>query len=94
MKVIKKLTQRKIDDAVRKITKVWKFTDYLGEKHEMPYVLIGDVPEKYRNKFATWMVGQTRPVIECEPLGSQACYYAWDYKRFLEKELTGFEVFD
>lgn len=51
-------------------------------KPEKQWPRIRDLPEAEREPFTKFLVGQTCPMIEGEPMDSQDGYYPWDYENW------------
>ena len=49
------------------------------------FVDIYELPTEFRSEFATWMEGQTFPLIP----GVPGAVYAWDFDRWFEMKFKG-----
>lgn len=52
---------------------------------QQPWPRIRNLPEAERQPFIEFLVGQTVPWIEGEPMEDQDAYYPWDYDNFKRK---------
>jgi hypothetical protein len=61
----------------------FKFDD--GNDETVPYVIISEIPDKYRDSFCEWLGVATCPMIP----GCNGVVYSWDWERFFNLKTKG-----
>lgn len=61
----------------------FKFDDESGLK--IPFVLISEIPEIYKDEFVKWLYISTCPIIP----GYDDAIYSWDYERWYNLKTEG-----